>query len=126
MLYAWDIVVTAGTADKTPVEQSLPLTYGVLRRIKVKYPPGCHGLVKVKVLRLRDQLFPLNPDSWATGDAEEVSGEYDEDLTDAPYTLTFQGSAPQTSYNHTVTVRVEVLRRREDPIVTILRRLLGL
>jgi len=132
MFYAWDITVTAGTAEASPKTQILKLSKGVITRIVVKFPPGCHGLVKVRILRSEFQLVPLSRGEWVTGDGEAVVTEGYYELEETPAELKFVGCAPTTLYNHVVTVRVSV-----DPpeiaapqqvlrdFVSILKRLIG-
>ncbi len=115
MFFAWDITVDAGTEEDDPKIEVLKLTKGTLTRIGIKFPKGCHGLVKTKLLHHESQLFPLNLDEWVIGNGEEVSGVYDFDLDAAPFTLKFIGCAPETVYSHKVTVRVTVIRKKVEP-----------
>jgi len=133
MFYAWDILVPAGTAEADPVEQTLKLTKGVITRIDVKFPPGCHGLVKVRLLRSEFQLVPLSRGEWVTGDGEPVVTEGFYLLEETPAELKFIGCSPSASYNHTITIRVSI-----DPpevanpwqvmrdFVSIVKRLIGI
>lgn len=109
MFYAWDITVTANTLTTSPKEQLLKITKGVITRIDVKFPCGCHGLVKVRILRSEFQLVPLSKGEWITGDDETVPTEGFYKVDTAPAELKFVGCSPGTTYNHTVTVRVQVL-----------------
>jgi len=108
MFWAWDITVTAGTSEATPKTQILKLSKGVITGLDVKFPSGCHGLVKVRLLRSEFQLVPLSGGEWVTGDGETVRTEPYYELEEAPAELKFVGCAPLTSYDHKVTVRVSV------------------
>jgi len=109
VFYAWDVTIPAGTAEASPKEQILKLTKGVITRLDVKFPPGCHGLVKVRLLRSEFQLVPLSRGEWVTGDGEVVQTEPYYELEETPAELKFVGCAPSTAYSHTVTVRVSVV-----------------
>jgi len=133
MFYAWDITVTAGTAEVSPKEQILKLTKGVITRIDIKFPPGVHGLVKVRLLRYESQLIPLSGSEWVTGDGEAVTTEGYYEMDETPAQLKFVACSPNATYNHTITVRVsidppevaapwEVLR----DFVNIVKRLMGI
>lgn len=99
----------ANTSASSPVEQTLKLTSGVITHIGVKFPAGCHGMVRVRLLHQTSQLVPLSRGEWVTGDDEEVPSETFFELWALPYSLRFQGCSPGTTYPHTVTVRVTVL-----------------
>jgi len=108
MFYAWDITIPAATPEASPVIQTLKLTKGVITRIDVKFPPGCHGLVKTRLFRYESQLIPLSGEEWLTGDGETVITESYYKLFETPAQLKFVGCAPLTAYDHTVTVRVSI------------------
>jgi len=123
VFFTWDITVPADTSEDNPLEKDLILTEGVIDRVDVKFPPGCHGLVKVRLLRYGSQLIPLTRGEWVTGDGETVPTEGYYELLEEPYTLRFVGCSPGTQYEHTVTVRVNVMRPRPDPVVQLVELL---
>jgi len=126
MFFAWDISVTAGTAEATPKTQILKLTSGVITGVDVKFPSGCHGLVKVRLKHWEFQLMPLSRGEWITGDDEAVKMPTYFELATGPYELKFEGSSPDASYDHTVTVRVSVLPKAVAsmvPLIELLTRL---
>jgi len=128
VFFSWDITIPADTSEKDPLEKDLTLTHGVITRIDVKFPPGCHGLVKVRLFRFDSQLIPLTRDEWVTGDGETVPTALPlhYELLEEPYALKFVGCSPGAQYKHTVTVRVNVMRPRPDPVeqlVELLRTL---
>jgi len=128
MSYAWDITVPANTLESSPKTQKLRITFGVLTKVEVKFPSGCHGVVKVRLTRggIR-RVAPLNPDEWVTGDDESVTWHTYIDLEDYPRDLDFTACSPGTLYEHRVTVRLELLPRRVAsmiPVVELLTRLL--
>ena len=108
MFWAWDITVTSGTTEASPKTQTLKLSKGVITGIDVKFPAGCHGRVKVRLLRSEFQLVPLSGGEWVTGDDEVVPTESYYELDETPAELKFVGCSPLATYNHTVTVRVAV------------------
>ena len=69
-------------------------------------------MVKVRLFQEALQLVPLSEDEWVTGDDEDVQTETYAELLDSPYKLKIKLCSPDTEYDHTVTVRVEV--RPED------------
>jgi len=108
MFFCWDITITANTPEDDPLEEWLRLPKGVITRMDIKFPAGCHGMVKVRLFLESLQFVPLSEDEWVTGNNETIPTETGIELTDKPYKIKFHGCSPDTSYNHTITVRIEV------------------
>jgi hypothetical protein len=132
MFFAWDITISAGTAEATPKEQILKVTKGVITRVDVKFPPGCHGFVKARLLRSEFQLVPLSRGEWVTGDGETVPTEGYYELDEVPAELKFVGCSPGSTYDHVVTVRVSIIPAEiASPwetlsgLVKVLKKLIG-
>jgi hypothetical protein len=123
LFFAWDISVTAGTAEATPKTQVLKLTSGVLTGVDVKFPSGCHGLVKVRLKHWESPLVPLSRGEWITGDDESVKAPMYFELPKGPYELKFEGASPSASFDHTVTVRVSILPRAVASMVPLIEML---
>lgn len=111
MFYAWDITISAGTAKTSPKTQTLTLSKGVITKLEIKFPAGCNGLVFVRILRSEFQLIPLSKDEWITGDDEAALTEGYYELETTPPELKFVGASPDCTYDHTITVRAQVLPR---------------
>jgi len=128
MFYAWDVTVPAGRAEATPYEASLKLSSGVITAIDVKFPAGCHGLVKLRLLRAEFQLVPLTRGQWVTGDDETVPTESYYELEGTPTELKLVACSPGTTYDHTITVRVRVLPRSVAstlPLMELMAKVFG-
>jgi len=133
MFFAWDITIPADTPETSPEEQTLKLTKGVITRMDVKFPPGCHGLVHVRLLRSEFQLVPLSRGEWVTGDAETVPTEGYYELTETPAQLKFVAFNDDDTYDHAVTVRVSIIKQEVAApwqiirdFVAILKKMMGL
>ena len=127
MFFAWDITIDKGKEEDDPKTQILKLTKGVITALDVKFPAGCHGLVKVRLFRYESQLVPLSRDEWCTGDAEAVPTEPYYEMEEAPYQLKFVGCSPGTAYDHVVTVRITVLPKAVAsvlPLVNVMTKFL--
>jgi len=109
MYFCWDITIPANTLEKLPLKQYLRITKGVITGVDVKFPAGCHGMVKTRLFRHEQQAIPLTRDEWVRGDDEAVPTETYIDLNAYPYQLKFVACSPDTDYDHTVTVRIQVL-----------------
>jgi len=126
MFYAWDITIPAGRTEDNPLEQILKLTKGIITKADIKFPSGCHGLVKVRIRCREQQLIPLSSDEWVTGDGETIPTEAYYELKSTPTQLKFIGCSPTTTYDHTITVRIQVLPSEvatSQPIVEAINRI---
>jgi hypothetical protein len=120
LLFAWDITVPALTLATAPLTQTLKLSYGIITKIDIKFPAGCHGLVNIRLLHEESPLIPNNKDTWLTGDNETVAiPEYFE-LTTTPYALKFVGISPGTAYAHTISVRITILPKTVASLLPLL------
>lgn len=128
MGYAWDITIPADTKASSPTTKELSLHPGIITRIGCHFPRGCHGLVKVRLMRGGVfQVFPFSAGEWVTGDNQEVQFSYYFDLTDRPHSLIFEGCSPGTLYEHNITIRITVLPKPVAsmiPVIELLGRLL--
>lgn len=123
MFFAWDITILAGTADNAPKKETLELAAGVITGISVKFPSGCHGLVKVRLNHGEFQLMPLSRAEWVTGDDEPVKMATYYELKPGMSKLKFEGSSPVCSYPHTVTIRVSILPRAVASMIPLIELL---
>ncbi len=113
MLFFFQITIPAGTTEDNPVNQTLTLDFGVVTKISIKFPAGCHGLVQIQLLQDESVLIPLNKDTWLSGDDETVESEIYYQFGSPPYELKFLGISPGTTYPHTILVRIEILSADE-------------
>lgn len=127
MFYAWDITIPADTSADNPHKETLSIAVGVITRVSVKFPRGCHGMVKTRLEWRKFQFFPLSAGEWVTGDAEPVTSEEYFEIKGDPAEVYFLGCSPETSFAHKVTVRITVLPKRIAsmiPVINLLTRLL--
>jgi len=133
MLFAFDITIPANTLESAPTLETLKIAAGVITNIAIKFPSGCHGLVKVRIRHEETQIYPIPRGEWVTGDDETVPAEYYYDMGKASKELEFIAISPDTTYDHTITVRITILplsvvsplKVMED-LVAILKRILGI
>ena len=109
MFYSWEIVVASTNTSTNPKTQELKLTAGVIVRIDVAFRSGCHGLVFVRILHEESPLVPLNKDTWLQGDNEVVSSWQVFDIGKGANYLKFVGYGAGTTYDHSISVRVNML-----------------
>jgi len=130
MFYDFAVTVPAGTPESAPVEQEINLTSGQIQKVHILFPPGPHGLVKVRIFDGGHQYLPTNPDGYFWSDDEVVKAEDEAyDLSGAE-SMKILAYSPGTSYDHTIGVRVSISRPDEltakNPLVAGLQSLLKL
>ena len=111
MIFEYDLVIPAGTTKAAPEPKEMPLARGIIHKVEVIFPPGCHHKVFVILRRGLFQFAPLNPDGQFKGDFFPISYPTYYPLEHRPYMLTAYGWAPDTTYPHTVVIRLGILPR---------------
>ena len=113
MFYDFAITVPANTLESAPVSQALKLSMGVIQKVYLLFPPGPHGMVKLKILEGGHQFLPTNPDGYFASDDEVLNIDEYYELISEPYSLKAVAYSPGTTYNHTISVRIGILRPEE-------------
>ena len=109
MWFHYTLEIPAGTPENAPEEKELNLTYGVIKWISIPWLAGPNSLVKVRILRFRHQIFPINSDEPACGDSFVEGGEEHLELYEPPFTLLAKGYSPDCTHDHDVTILINVL-----------------
>ncbi len=110
MFYDFAVTVPANTPELIPKTQEMKLTAGVIQKVSILFPPGPHGMVKLKLMEGGHQFLPTNPDGYFASDDEVLNIDEFYGLESAPYTLKAIAYSPDTTYNHTLRVRIGILR----------------
>lgn len=109
MWFHYTLTVPAGTPESAPEEKEISLTYGVIKYIAIPWDASCNRLVKVRIYRLEHQIFPINSDEPACGSGFVEGGEEHYEMFEPPHVLKAKGYAPDTTYDHEVTILINVL-----------------
>jgi len=119
LIYEFTLTVPADTKKESPVTKRLKLTAGVITRMSWFWPIGTHQLGHLQVYEGKYQLWPSNPDGDLTGDGESYT--FDEyHVLKKPYVLMMKAWNDDDTYEHTVTLRFNIIRKPPEPY---LRRL---
>jgi len=118
MLYDFPIFVPAGTPEDNPVERLLKMTAGLIVHVEIEFPAGCRGYVSAAIRTDGHQLYPTNSESALKSEDFTVQALELYPLDDEPYSLRAIAWSPDADYDHTLTVRV-VLLRLEDLVVVM-------
>jgi len=110
MNFFYSVSIPAGREEKTPFEQVLPLSYGIITGMLVIIPPGHAGTAHLQLLHHDFQVYPLSRGEDYHGDDVSIEWTDRYELFDAPYELKARGWNTDTVNSHAFQVAVEVLR----------------
>ncbi|MCL6579346.1 MAG: hypothetical protein K6T73_08170 [Candidatus Bathyarchaeota archaeon] len=88
--------------------ETFKIDRGVITEAGIFFPPGCHGLVYAKLFFQAHQILPRNQESWCHGNNGWWREDAEMPVDSSPQTCKVVAWADGTSYNHTITVCVEV------------------
>jgi len=112
MLYVKHVTVPAATSKETPVKVEVEIEEQILVYAAVKFPPGPSDLVEIAIYYGKLQLIPARLGEWITGDDETVWDFPLIEMPEKPVKLQILGCAPNTKYEHTITVRLVALNKQ--------------
>ena len=147
MWYRFELMVPDPDLGDNPTRKEIKLPAGVIKRVRVRYPPGPRNQVYIRILIGTAQMFPrgptlqppyaaadlpLFPQYWFRGDDETI--EWDEHVpTQVGEHWFLEAYAENCRYAHTVSVGFNMIEEDVaspwkvlEDLVAILKRLIGL
>lgn len=124
MDYWFDKTTPANTAKDDALETELQLCAGVITRVWLFHPEGCHGLAHASIWRGGHQLYPADPDNDYHGNAQPMEFE-DQHEIGTPALLKLVTWNEDDTYEHRVYVRITVTRPEDDPKTAITNQILS-
>lgn len=109
MLFVKPLTISANTASTSPFSEVLVCSPGKVIGVEMLFPPGCVGLVGVRVKEFERVIWPTNPDEWIIADGETVEWQEDHDMIGAPWALTLEGYNDDDTFDHTIYFRFAML-----------------
>ena len=126
MFYDVSLSVPSLTLEAAPVSVLVGVSAGVVSRVSVMFPPGCAGLVHVRIFRSSHQVWPSNLDGSFASDGERIEFQEDYSVMDAPFEFRIVAWNDDDTFQHTVGVRLGILPEiRVVGLPKWLTRLLG-
>lgn len=99
----------------TEKEYELEVEGDVITYVRLRYPPGSQGLLKVAVFYGIKQIFPYEEDTWFYGDDEIIDWQEYWELPETPCTLKIKAVNEDETYPHSFYFIVNV-QRKEDTL----------
>ena len=108
MFYVFPITIPANTPDTAKLKTILPVTAGTVKRVMVEFPAGHVGLTHLHINRGLAQVWPTNPDASFKSSNETIEWAEEYVLDTPPYQLEAYAWNEDDTYDHTITVRLEL------------------
>ena len=108
MLFQKTVTISANTPENDPVTSEIVLSVGVMKSLRVYFPPGHTGLTHVQVWLQDYQLLPWERGEWAIGDDLSIVDNSQRVIYEKPTILKIIGWNEDTQYDHNVYVFVEM------------------
>ena len=147
MWYRYELRVPAPDTGANPTRKEIRLPEGVIKKVRVRYPPGPRNQVYIRILLGSVQLWPrgptlqppyaaaalpLFPSYWFRGDDEMIEWE-DHVPTQTGDHWFLEGYAENCRYGHTVAVGFNVIEEDVanpwkilEDLVAIFKKTIGL
>ena len=127
-IYSRAFTVSASSSQ----EFELEVEGDVITYVRIRFPPGPSGLLRVAVHYGEKRIFPYEADTWFYGDNEIIEWHEYYELPETPCTLKVIAVNDDDTYDHTFYLVLNVQKREHttaSQIATKLakafRRLLG-
>ena len=129
MRLSYDFTIPLATGEVTPHIETIRLDTGTITQTMLRFKAGCHNRVYVALFAGLVQIVPAHETQALYGDDVIFTIPMNYELTHKPYELTFKGWSPDTRYNHTISVWIDLLEndpgRKQSAISNILHLLGG-
>ena len=109
MLYSKSISVPPNTKETSPILQRIKVSVGYIFRAWINFPPGCAGLVKLRVFLEDSPILPVNSSDFIRGDGYVYEYPVYIEITSEPMILKVQLWSEDDTYTHTIDVQFLIL-----------------
>ena len=109
MLYAKHVTFPLGKTEATKTIRHFHINKGWIYRAWVIFPPGCAGLVKIRVLHQGHPIIPINKSDYVKADDYVFELPMYFEVKSEPFRITFEGWNEDETYPHTITLMLLVL-----------------
>jgi len=109
-IYSYEITTPAATEKETEIE----IEGDFISYVNIRFPPGPSGLLKVAIFYGIKQIFPHDESSYFQGDDEVIKWQEYWKLPESPCKLKIKTANEDDTHEHTVYVRIAVMKREES------------
>ncbi len=109
MLHSKHITLTKGKTEATLTPTRFKVNKGVISMLWLTFPPGCAGLVKVRMLHQEHPFLPVEKDAYIRGDSYVFAYPVMFEIKTQPETITVEAWNEDEVYNHTIDVQLLII-----------------
>ncbi|KYK27430.1 hypothetical protein AYK26_07025 [Euryarchaeota archaeon SM23-78] len=102
MLYSEHITFPYGQTENTATRLHFRVNRGVINFVWIIFPPGCAGLVKVRLYQEGHPFLPSQKDEFIRGDAYTFKIPVMYEVKGAPEQMTIEGWNEDDTYDHSI------------------------
>lgn len=118
MIFVEHLTIPANTSKLSPVTATIDVILGTITLVSVQFPPGVNALAHLKINWSLYQLFPSNQSADFSTGGETIAWDENIAIDHEPAQLTLEGWNEDTTYDHTITVRVVMQPAAAAPSVS--------
>lgn len=124
----WEYTIPANTLEVDRIKVECKISPGLLTKLVVYYPPGCHGLARCRVFLGQKPVAPRTPAHYLAGNGMAITlDNVNEFITENIPVLTWEVWNVDDTYPHTPWMLAEWISEEEPVehrIYAILKKLL--
>jgi len=120
MIYNIPLTIPTDTAIASPVRELQRTVSGEVVALWLTFPPGCAGLVGVRILWGTAQIWPTNQEQWFVADGITFNFPENFEVARPRYNFVFEGYNLDCLYPHTIYFRMVVLKQKTNILGQIL------
>ena len=109
MKHFYDLNVRAAVVPIVMDSFKLSIDKGLVTWCGIFFPPGCHAMVRGRVLFQAHQILPRDPDKWCQGNAGWWGGDLYLPVDASPLEIRVEAYAVGTTYSHIITLGLELM-----------------
>ena len=106
MIYSASITYDKGKSEATLTRTILRTGSGLVWRLEVEFPPGCAGLVHIRIMDGGYQMFPASPGETFSSDGSVIGFDDLYLKSSEPFEFTIEGWNEDTAWDHNINVRL--------------------
>jgi len=111
MLHSKHILIPANTTSSNPKITRFKINKGVIYRVWVDFPPGCAGLVRLRMYHEGHPFLPVDKDAYITGDNFVFVYPVFYEVLEEPMIISVECWNLDDTYSHTIHVQLLVINK---------------
>jgi len=123
-MYTYSLTIPANTPETSPVEERVKLSAGILSRVLIFFPPGCHALAHARIFYQAHQIEPWSRDGSFHWDNYVLDFESEHEISAPDTEVTIKAWNEDDVYEHTLEFAFDVVQPPEVTTEGLLQRLL--